>query len=99
MSARRTLDDKTPQLADACARKRGAVRRARLYRRTMRSLLWLAALVACGNGGNGSSDAAPTPTQFGLDARPSNTTCVAKQRPVLDTGVRLQRMFQGVTFA
>ena len=35
---------------------------------------------------------------FGLDTRPSNTTCVAKKRPVLNTGVTLQRQWMGVTF-
>jgi len=51
-------------------------------------------------GGDGGLDAAPppTPAPFGLDARPSNTTCVAQKRPVIDTGVKLQRMWAGLTF-
>ena len=40
----------------------------------------------------------PTPAPFGLDTRPSNTTCVAQKRPVLDTGVKLQKMWTGLTF-
>ncbi len=45
-----------------------------------------------------ASDAGPVAAAFGLDARPSNTTCLAKPRPVLDTGVALQRMWSGITF-
>jgi len=40
----------------------------------------------------------PTASEFGLDTRPENATCVAKARPVLDTGVKLQRQFTGLTF-
>jgi uncharacterized repeat protein (TIGR03806 family) len=78
----------------------------------MRSIFWTLALVACGGGGGGTHDsgvvadtpdpvvpdAGPTVSPFGLDTRPSNTTCVAQDRPVLDTGVKLARQFTGLTF-
>jgi uncharacterized repeat protein (TIGR03806 family) len=61
----------------------------------MHRLRWplaaLAVWTSCGDDG-------PTASPFGLDMRPSNTTCVAKQRPVLETGVKLQRQWEGVTF-
>lgn len=54
------------------------------------------ALGACGGDGKGE----PKPSPFGLDSRPVNTTCLAtKKRPVLDTGVTLQRQWQGINFA
>jgi uncharacterized repeat protein (TIGR03806 family) len=59
--------------------------------------LALAVLISCGSGDGGDDDA-PTASPFGLDTRPSNTACVAKQPPPLDTNVRLQRMWNGVTF-
>ncbi len=37
--------------------------------------------------------------EFGLDARPSNTTCVAPDRPRSDTSVTTQRVFPNLTFA
>jgi uncharacterized repeat protein (TIGR03806 family) len=62
----------------------------------MRSILWpIAALIvmaSCGDDG-------PTPAAFGLDKRPSNPTCIAKKRPVLDTGVMLQPQWPKVTFS
>jgi uncharacterized repeat protein (TIGR03806 family) len=62
----------------------------------MRSTLWpTAALVvwlACG-GDN------PVAAPFGLDHRPPNPTCVAKSRPVLDTGVMLAQQWSGIAFA
>jgi uncharacterized repeat protein (TIGR03806 family) len=39
----------------------------------------------------------PAPSPFGLDARPGNATCLAKQRPVLDTEVALTPQWPGVT--
>jgi uncharacterized repeat protein (TIGR03806 family) len=52
----------------------------------------LVGLLACG-GNDG-----PTPAPFGLDKRPSNTTCLASSRPVIDTGVTLQQMWAGLNF-
>jgi uncharacterized repeat protein (TIGR03806 family) len=63
----------------------------------MRSILWPALalpLLACGD----SKDPPPTPSPFGLDSRPSNPTCLAKPRPVVNTGVALQPQFPGLTF-
>jgi len=61
----------------------------------MRRTLWpvaaLVALTSCGDSG-------PTPAPFGLDKRPSNPTCVAQQRPVLDTNVTLARQWAGIAF-
>ncbi|MBK7539932.1 MAG: PQQ-dependent sugar dehydrogenase [Myxococcales bacterium] len=58
----------------------------------MRSLLWpvalLGAVIACGDG-----KSPPTPSPYGLDVRPTNATCVARKRPVVDTGVTLQRQW------
>ncbi len=57
----------------------------------MRILLAVAAcVVACGDG--------PTHAPFGLDKRPSNPSCIAHARPVLDTGVMLQRQWSGIQF-
>jgi uncharacterized repeat protein (TIGR03806 family) len=61
----------------------------------MRSILWpLAALVAWS-----ACDDGPTRSPFGLDQRPSNTTCLARPRPVIDTGVKLERQWTGISFA
>jgi uncharacterized repeat protein (TIGR03806 family) len=51
----------------------------------------LVCLLACGEDG-------PTRAPFGLDTRPSNTTCLARKRPTVDTGVTLQRQWSGLTF-
>src|SRR5687767_7101916 len=62
-----------------------------------RTPLWSAAgllgLLACGG-----DDGGPTAAPFGLDTRPANPTCIAQARPVIDTGVTLQRRFTGLTF-
>src|SRR4051812_40381605 len=67
----------------------------------MRSTLWpvaaLIALVSCGND-DPPAPPPPTPSPYGLDARPANPTCLAKPRPVLDTGVALQPQFTAATF-
>ena len=39
----------------------------------------------------------PTPAEFGLDRRPSNTTCRAPARPPAGAAVKLEPVFQGVT--
>jgi uncharacterized repeat protein (TIGR03806 family) len=54
-------------------------------------LVCLAGLLACGEDG-------PKRAPFGLDERPSNKTCLARPRPVVDTGVTLQRQWQTLTF-
>ena len=75
-------------------RHRGSGRR---YRRGMRRIPWsvatLVAWLSCGG------DNAPTRAPFGLDKRPSNPTCVAQPRPVIDTGVTLARQWTGVRFS
>jgi uncharacterized repeat protein (TIGR03806 family) len=62
----------------------------------MRRILWpiaaLLVLPVCG-------DEDPVSAPFGLDTRPANPTCLAKKRPVLDTGVTLQQQWAGVTFS
>lgn len=47
-------------------------------------------------GTDAHADAGPVAAPFGLDARPANTTCLARKRPVLDTGVSRQRMWPGL---
>src|ERR1041384_1409940 len=78
-----------------CRRKTSAGAPRGRYRRRMRRHLWpiatLVALAACGDDG-------PTSAPFGLDKRPSTTTSVAKKRPVLNTGVKLQPQWMGVAF-
>ncbi len=55
--------------------------------------------IATGGGGNtagtgaGGQGGSATPIVYGLDARPSNTTCVAPSRPVDNTGVGLQAAY------
>src|SRR4051812_41583099 len=62
----------------------------------MRSLLWpiaaLLVLASCGSDG-------PISAPFGLDRRPPNPSCVAKPRPVINTGVTLQRQWSTLTFS
>jgi uncharacterized repeat protein (TIGR03806 family) len=42
----------------------------------------------------------PTPAPFGLDARPTNATCLAKPRPTVSAGVKFVDAFPaGITFA
>src|SRR6185295_4683357 len=75
-----------------------------LSRSSMRTRLWRAAALfawfSCG--GDGPTPpmppVLPAPSPFGLDTRPANATCLAKQRPVLDTSVTLTRQWPGVTF-
>jgi uncharacterized repeat protein (TIGR03806 family) len=50
-----------------------------------------------GHGEAGHVDAGPVAAPYGLDARPSNKTCVAPKRPGLDTGVALQRMWSNLS--
>ncbi len=49
-------------------------------------------------GGDAYVDAGPQPAPFGLDARPSNKTCVAPPRPVVSGTVAFERVFEKVTF-
>src|SRR6187551_2198858 len=64
------------------------------------------AIAACGGGGGGSSDpqpsnpAPPPPTGAtgGLDARPSNTTCIATLEPGFGVSVSSTRVFPNLTF-
>jgi glucose/arabinose dehydrogenase len=61
----------------------------------MRSFLWpIAALLVVPSCSDGPVDA-----PFGLDQRPSNPTCLAQPRPVVNTGVTLQRQWSTLTFS
>jgi uncharacterized repeat protein (TIGR03806 family) len=40
----------------------------------------------------------PTPAPHGLDVRPFNSTCVARERPVENTGVTTQQVFPALRF-
>ncbi|MBS2016701.1 MAG: PQQ-dependent sugar dehydrogenase [Deltaproteobacteria bacterium] len=46
--------------------------------------------------GGSSPDAPPQRSAFGLDARPSNTTCIAPARPPATGAVKFERVFQNV---
>jgi glucose/arabinose dehydrogenase len=72
--------------------------------------LMLTAVHACGCGsshsgslfaadGSGDGSSGDGGQAFGLDLRPPNPTCVAPPRPVTDTGVKLQRVWTGLTFS
>ena len=67
----------------------------------MRSTPWpiaaLAVWLSCGDSNPPPPPATPSP--YGLDARPANPTCLARQRPTVDTGVALQRQWAGLTFS
>lgn len=60
----------------------------------MRNALWWVLVFAACGGSDG-----PSRAPYGLDERPSNTTCLARARPVLDTGVTLVRQWENLTFA
>ena len=61
-------------------------------RRILGPIAALLVLPVCGDEG-------PIDAPFGLDTRPANPTCIARKRPVLNTGVMLQRQWMGVTFS
>lgn len=59
----------------------------------------LSTLSACGGGGGGGgAPAANPPVNSGLDARPSNTTCLAPTRPVGSSNIRLERAYPNLVF-
>jgi uncharacterized repeat protein (TIGR03806 family) len=64
----------------------------------MRRAVWPIAAVVVVSCGYPPLDQPPTVAPVGLDERPANATCVAKPRPVIDTGVRLERQWSGITF-
>src|SRR5690348_4143340 len=67
----------------------------RRYRPAMPRFLWpIAALLVVPSCSDGPVDA-----PFGLDQRPSNPTCLAQNRPVLNTGVTLQPQWSTLTFS
>ncbi|MDY7226104.1 PQQ-dependent sugar dehydrogenase [Hyalangium rubrum] len=41
----------------------------------------------------------PTPSPYGLDERPANPTCLARERPVENTGVTTQPVFPALRFS
>jgi uncharacterized repeat protein (TIGR03806 family) len=65
------------------------------------------AVAACGGGspnpgaGDGGADGGvpPKPSEYGLDTRPANTTCVAPARPPSDVPVRFEQVFDTVELA
>ena len=68
-------------------------------RATSLSLVASLFLAACGGGGNSSGSAAAPASTVGLDARPSNTTCVAPARPQAGTGaLQAARVFPNLSF-
>lgn len=59
----------------------------------------LSILTACGGGGGESSTPeANPPVNSGLDARPSNTTCLAPTRPGSSSNIRLERAYPNLVF-
>jgi uncharacterized repeat protein (TIGR03806 family) len=67
-------------------------------------LLCTLAATGCGGGGGGGSTPPsppppPPPPSSGLDARPSNTSCIAPDRPTTTATVALQRVFPSLTFS
>src|SRR5215831_17522830 len=58
----------------------------------LRLLAALLVLPSCGSDG-------PVTAPFGLDQRPSNPTCLAQHRPVINTGVMLQPQWSALTFS
>lgn len=68
----------------------------------MTVLLSLAAIVACGDDAapdvTGKDAGPPTVAPFGLDVRPSNTTCKPPARPDFDSSVTFEPAFNGTTF-
>jgi uncharacterized repeat protein (TIGR03806 family) len=48
---------------------------------------------------SGGKNPEPTPAPYGLDERPSNTTCLARERPVETTGVSTQPAFPSLSFS
>src|SRR5512142_1936389 len=41
----------------------------------------------------------PTPSPYGLDERPSNPTCLARERPAENTGIATLKVFPKLAFA
>lgn len=54
--------------------------------------------VATNNTQDMGEDVGPTPAEFGLDARPSNTTCLAPARPTATAEINLERAFEALSF-
>ena len=52
-----------------------------------------------GEGVGGKADDPVVDADFGLDARPSNTTCLAPDRPAASTEVTTERAFSNLTFS
>ena len=57
-----------------------------------------------GGGGDGGDVTAPdlsipaVPAPYGLDSRPSNTTCLAPARPIANTKVQISRVYPNLSF-
>ncbi len=76
-----------------------------MFPRLFLVLAVLAVFGLAGCGGSSGPDAVatppppPAPPQQGLDARPSNTTCIAPARPNATLTVEAQRVFPALSFA
>ncbi|MEZ4460905.1 MAG: PQQ-dependent sugar dehydrogenase [bacterium] len=51
------------------------------------------------NGTNNMTTVTVVDAEFGLDARPSNTTCVAPERPTATSGIVAERVFGNLSFS
>jgi len=56
-------------------------------------------LLGCGGGGGGSNPPPPPPADSGLNARPSNTSCLAPARTAGSSTLSTPRAFPNLTFA
>ena len=83
-----------------------ACHRVRNFWKLFVALMVCAGLQSCGGGGGGAVSPTPTPTPTptpspspgGLDARPSNTTCLATVQPGFGVSVSSTRVFPNLSF-
>ena len=69
-----------------------------VFSRTTTAAVFLLFLASCGGGDDGSAPAVPPNTVGGLDQRPSNTTCLAPDRPGGATTLATTRVFSNLNF-
>jgi uncharacterized repeat protein (TIGR03806 family) len=70
-----------------------------MMRRLLPAAVVIAALSSALSFTSCSDEKKPERAPFGLDSRPSNTTCLARERPVENTGVTTQPAFPGLRFS
>jgi uncharacterized repeat protein (TIGR03806 family) len=70
-----------------------------MYVRTLLPAFVALILLGCGGGGGGSNPPPPPPADSGLNARPSNTSCLAPARTAGSSTLSTPRAFPNLTFA